>query len=175
MFEFSFFGITKGYCVSELLQHKWGIYTRTPKVRKIDEHSSKIQWKFRGDCWHEGLKQIPTWRQASGSTSSLAYDIRRYISIMNISWSLTISLKWPMQWFCLRGGSAMRLALYPDRCHWWCVVHGSQVNLVHLVRVCTTCIGLVSGIPCRGCCVCRGSFNLWTVVLCMYLNTVALL
>ena len=29
----------------------------------------------------------------SGSTSSLAYDIRRYISIMNISWSLIISLK----------------------------------------------------------------------------------
>ena len=76
------------------------------------------------------------------------------------AWSLIISLKWPLQRFCLRGGSAVRFALHPDWCHWWCVVQGSQVNLVHLICVRTTCIGLVSANLCRGCCVCRGSFNI---------------
>ena len=102
----------------------------------------------------------------SGSTSSLAHNIRCYISIVNISWSMighwSISYLSSDQCSDSVWGVAVRCGLLciPTGVTWRCVVQGSQVNLVHLICVRTTCIGLVSANPCRGCCVCRGSFNL---------------
>ena len=129
---------------------KWG--------KSMDNHQDSVRIQRWGD-WHQGLKQIPTWRHIHPAQHQACHMI--FVSIIVIDHiSLESDLCSDSVW-----GVAVRCALLCilTGVTWWCLVQGSQVNLVHPICVCTTCIGLVSGNPCRGCCVCRGSFN-----LCMY-------
>ena len=50
------------------------------------------------------------------------------------------------------------------------MVHGSQVNLVHLIGVCATCIELVSGVV-----VCAGGASTYKLYYFVCINMVALL
>ena len=95
-----------------------------------------------------------------------------WYSLFNISplSSLIISLKWPMQRFCLKGASVRC-----HWCHWWCVVHGSQVNLVHLICVCAA-LALGWSLPIlAGVVVYAGGASTYKLYYFACINTVALL